>query len=252
VKQNTNNETDQTEAENQGPELSIIIPCFNEAARVEPVVEAGASYFDANEPSYEFILVDDGSMDNTRSLLNSLAARPGRTMRVIGHDRNKGKGAAVRSGLKAAKGTWCLVADADGAAPWSGYDELRDAVTSKTGACVGSRFGERVVAKMNRKIAGWIFRTAIRHIVNTGVEDTQCGFKLLRSSAIKPLLGQMVTTGYCADIEILARLKRAGWDVNEVRISWVHQEGSKIHVVRDGIKMLLETRRIAQTLKENR
>lgn len=223
------------------PELSIVIPCYNEGARLEPVVHAliGHLRVSGRAAATEVLLVDDGSQDNTWSLIASLTLEHPHLVRGARLAVNQGKGAAVRHGLRAARGELVLYADADGATRWSDLDVLVAALDDpRVGAAVGTRDGHQVEAHPLRRAVGHLFRLAARALVPVGCDDTQCGFKMLRSSVLPDVLDRLRIDRYAFDVELLWWVRHAGWAFACRDVAWTHQPGSKVHVVRDGCRML--------------
>lgn len=223
------------------PQLSIVIPAFNEAARIGPYLEQIQKYLAVEYPlDAEVLVVDDGSTDRTADLVSELGASwP--ALRLIRLDRNRGKGAAVRTGVLAASGRRILFADADGATPIAEEKKLARAVAEGAAVVAASRCieGDGIVRDRNfrREAAGLVFRTATALLVGVGVRDTQCGFKMFDAEAAKRLFGQAREDGYLFDIEVLALARRSGLTIDEVAVSWSEIAGSKVRLVRDSLRM---------------
>ncbi|MDB5309506.1 MAG: glycosyl transferase [Gemmataceae bacterium] len=224
------------------PQLSVVIPAFNEAGRLGAYLAEVRAYLDAAYPGdYEVLVVDDGSADDTAGLVRRAAAGWPR-LRLVRHAANRGKGAAVRTGVLAAAGRRVLFADADGATPIAEERRLTAAVAAGAAVAVGSRYapGPGVTRERNlrRAVAGAVFRWAARRLIGAGVRDTQCGFKMFEAAAGRALFATGVETGYLFDLEALVLAKRFGYPVAEVAVNWAEQPGSKVRVFRDGWRML--------------
>lgn len=222
------------------PELSVVLPAFNEAARLGPYLADVRAYLARAYPhAHEVIVVDDGSTDGTADLVRRHAA--GWRLRLLGHTANRGKGAAVRTGVLAARGRRVLFADADGATPIGEVRRLSAALDRGAAVAVGSRHvpGPGVVRERNprRAAAGWVFRRAVRGLVGVGVADTQCGFKLFTAAAARELFAAGAEAGYLFDVELLALAERLGYPVAEVAVNWAERPGSKVRLVRDSARM---------------
>jgi dolichyl-phosphate beta-glucosyltransferase len=222
------------------PELSIVIPAFNEEQRL-PLFLAGAlQWLAASDMGREVIVVDDGSNDATASV----AEKHG--VRVIRHDRNRGKGAAVRTGMLAARGRLRLFVDADGATTMDEFPALLAAIRDGAQVAVGSREGGGKVVKVSglRKFLGRWFNRAVRVGAVSGIKDTQCGFKLFTDAAAETLFSLSREDGYAFDVEVLFLAQKLGMKIAEVPVNWTEIPGSKVRVWRDGVRMLRAVQRI--------
>jgi len=235
------------------PQLSVVIPAFNEEARIAPYLEEVRDYLDSSLPNQaEVIVVDDGSRDGTSALVSRFA-ETWPPLRLIVQDRNRGKGAAVRAGVLAARGRRILFADADGATPIAEEARLSRALADGAAIACGSRHvqGDGIVRTRNlrREAASGIFRAVASCLVGVGVKDTQCGFKMLEANAAKLLFGLSTETGYLFDIEALAIARKAGFTIAEVAVNWSEKEGSKVRLVRDSLRMFAGLWRLRRKLR---
>lgn len=216
-------------------ELSIVIPAYNEKVRIESTLEAIIGFLEERGIDGEVIVADDGSDDGTAESVESLGH--GDRLRVIRLGENRGKGAAVRAGMLAAKGDYILMSDADLSTPIEDIDRLLSHVKGDYDIAVGSRqlAGAQLIRRQGliRQTVGLAFGSLTRMIVRTGVIDTQCGFKCFRSDAANRLFSRMRINGYCFDIELLAVARLWGMRVKEVPVRWENKEGSKVNVIRD-------------------
>ncbi len=222
--------------------LSIIIPAYNESRRLPPFLDSVRAYCDALFPAdYQIIVVDDGSTDDTPQVVEDLAAR-WEQLALVCHPHNQGKGAAVRTGLRAGAGDLLLVSDADGAFPIQEERKLRTAILGGADLAVGSRLlqGSRLCSPRHwlRAASTLVFACAARGAFGMSVRDTQCGFKMFRRSAAQQLLGACRESGYLIDVELLAWAYRLGHQVAEVPVTWRDVPGSRVRPVRDGLRML--------------
>jgi dolichyl-phosphate beta-glucosyltransferase len=227
-------------------ELSIVIPAFNEEARLPRTVLETLQWCAAERLVFEVIIADDGSQDNTLALARVLAECDPR-VRVLACSHS-GKGGAVRTGVLKAKGRWVLFMDADGATPITEIPKLLRLMQTQDIA-IGSRAVKRagdvdVKTSLHRRIVGRIFARIVNLLAVGGVEDTQCGFKMFRREAAMAVFGRQKTTGFAFDVEILLIARRLAFSIKEVPINWVAQPGSKVSVIRDSIRMLRDIVRI--------
>ncbi|ALA60073.1 dolichyl-phosphate beta-glucosyltransferase [Nitrospira moscoviensis] len=226
-------------------ELSVIIPAYNEAARLLPHLRSVVDYLSRHYRRFEVIVVDDGSLDDTAALVHGFTRQaPG--VRLIRLPICSGKGAAVRHGMQAARGRRRLFTDADGATPIDELARLEQALRSGAQIAIGSRsLASRrsdftVRARWHRSLLGGCFNAVVRLGGIGGIADTQCGFKLFERSVAEDLFGVSCINGYGFDLELLYIAQRRGYRIAEVPVNWADQPGSKVRLVRDGFGTLRE------------
>jgi dolichyl-phosphate beta-glucosyltransferase len=224
------------------PELTIIVPAFNEAHRLpggmerfEAAVADGA----VDVKRTEVVLVDDGSTDTTARTARALFAHLPHH-RVVSLPVNQGKGAAVRTGVALAQGLYTAYMDADMAIDPRAVPELLDGLRTHD-AAIGSRaLPESMVdgTYALRAVMGRLFNWMVTSGTGLGLLDTQCGFKAFRTPAAKLLFHLVRIDRFAFDVEILARARRLGLRVTEVPVQWKHVPGSTIHPLHDSVGML--------------
>jgi len=223
------------------PRWSVVIPAFNEAIRLPRYLEDIAAYLGSRGEPWEVIVVDDGSTDGTAEVARTVAARYSE-VRLLRQPVNGGKGAAVRSGMLAARGAWRLFADADGATPIAELKRLEAALSAGADVAIGSRAiaapGVVVRARRHRVAAGRIFNALAERLGLAGIHDSQCGFKAFTAAAAADLFSRLATAGFGFDVELLLRARARGWRVVEVAVNWEDQPASKVGVLKDGPRML--------------
>lgn len=226
------------------PALSVVIPMYREARRIGPTLRDAIPLLARGPRPSEIVLVDDGSPDATIPTVEPfLADQPVgalRSVRLVRHRLNRGKGAAVRTGLAAATGAWRLIMDADNAATIREVEKLFARTAPGVGLVAGSRVvrGAEVQAVASRKLTGLIFKTALRSMGMNLLADTQCGFKLYRADLAAEVATHASEDGYAFDLEHLLIARASGLRVAEVGIAWMHQEGGQVNPVHDGLRML--------------
>jgi dolichyl-phosphate beta-glucosyltransferase len=224
---------------------SIIIPAHNEAARILPHLRSIISYMQDRGESYEILVVDDGSIDATASIVETLASTVSE-IQLLKAPLRRGKGAAVRRGMLAAVGRLQLFTDADGATPIQELARLEEAMANGADVAIGSRsLASRlpdyaVQARWYRTILSSLFNSLIQKKGLRGIADTQCGFKLFRQTVAADLFGVASIDGYGFDLELLYVAQQRGYRIAEIPVNWSHQPGSKFRVFRDGVAMLRE------------
>src|SRR6266852_1427975 len=234
------------------PKLSIVVPAFNEAERLGASLRAVGSYLDHRREDYELIIVDDGSDDDTAAVAEqSLADSATVALRVIRYEPNRGKGHAVRMGLMAARANIVLFSDADLSTPITEAPKLVDPIVN--GECdltFGSRALDRSLIGVHqpwrREQGGRVFNLIVRLATGLPFWDTQCGFKAFRMSVCRPLVEAATVDRFGFDVELLYLAYRAGLNLKEIPVRWDHNEGSKVSVMSDAVKMLSEVGLIRQ------
>lgn len=232
--------------------LSVVIPAYNEAARLGNTLRAVIDYLRQHAPDSELIVVDDGSLDQTAEVARQNFKDAGslRTS-LISYKSNLGKGRAVRLGLLAARNEVTLFSDADLSTPITEAPKLVDPIVS--GQCdvaFGSRALDRkligVHQSWRREQGGRVFNLAVRLATGLPFWDTQCGFKAFRMSVCRPIVEAATIDRFGFDVELLYLAFRAGLNLQEIPVRWDHNEGSKISLFSDSFKMLGEVGLIRQ------
>lgn len=236
--------------------VSLVIPAYNEALRLPPYLASIRHYFDMRYPAaYEVIVVDDGSADHLLETLTPICGEWPQFV-FLRHPRNQGKGAAVRTGVRAARGDRILFADADGATPIEEERRLSAALEAGADVAVGSRLaGDSQVVRRrfwSRAILGRVFAATARSLFCLPVRDTQCGFKMFRREAAARLFALSHENGYLFDIEILALAQQLDYRIAEVAINWAERPGSRLRLCRDAGGILAGLERVRRRLKRLR
>lgn len=232
--------------------LSIVVPAYNEAARLGKSLPKILAYLNREISSPELIIVDDGSTDNTAAVAREILAKPDRVRAsVVSYQSNLGKGRAVRLGLLASRGDIGLFTDADLSTPISETPKVVEPILS--GECdlvFGSRALDRgligVHQPWRREQGGRVFNLAVRLATGLPFWDTQCGFKAFRMDVCRPLIEGATIDRFGFDVELIYLAYRAGFRLREVPVRWDHNEGSKVNVFSDSFKMLNEVGVIRQ------
>jgi len=222
-------------------EYSVVVPAFDEESRIERTLLEMVEYFRGRKTAAEIVVVDDGSQDGTSGVVAQVSRRCPE-VRLIRLAQNHGKGYAVRTGMVNARGARVLLADADGATPIAELARLEAALTAGAAIAVGSRVvppGATVSVRRRwyRHVMGRTFHFLVQSLTVRDVKDTQCGFKLFRSSVAHDLFSRMRMSGFSFDVEVLLMAQRRGYRIAEVPVNWTHQPGSKVRVVRDSLRM---------------
>ena len=227
--------------------LSIVIPAYNEQARLPRTVLETIHCCVTRKLDFELIIADDGSRDDTLAI-GRLFEKSDRRIRVLACP-HMGKGAAVRMGMLNAKGHFVLFMDADGATPLTEIPKLLAAVDSEYDVAIGSRVvqhpGEvEVKTKFHRRLIGRTFAFLVNLLAIEGIADTQCGFKMFRRDAAVAIFSCQKTPGFAFDVEILFLARRLGLKIVEIPVNWVAQPGSKVNLISDSMRMLWDISQI--------
>jgi dolichyl-phosphate beta-glucosyltransferase len=231
------------------PALSVVIPSYNEAARLRRTLDDVRAQTRHRSGATEIVVVDDGSTDGTADLVRR-TREEAPEVRLLQLPSNQGKGAAVRAGMRDARGVRRAFIDADGAVPFEEIRRLEAALDQGADVAVGSRVLDPslVEALAHRKFAGLVFRTWVKLLAVRSVEDTQCGFKLFTAGAADALFAVQLIPTFAFDVEVLARAERLGMRIAEVGVRWRDQPGSKVRVLHDGLAMAKDVLRIRRAL----
>ena len=227
------------------PPFSIVIPCFNEEGRVSETLRVTIKYLAANAPTSELIVVNDGSTDGTAGIARKILSGTNIATRLLENFPNRGKGAAVRSGLLAARKPIGLFFDADLSTPIEETPKLIEPIAnSDVDIAFGSRALDRSLIGIHqpwrREQGGRVFNLLVRVATGLPFWDTQCGFKAFRLDVCRPILDAARVNGFAFDVELLYLAQRAGLRIREIPVRWNHAEGSKVSFFKDSLRMLRE------------
>jgi dolichyl-phosphate beta-glucosyltransferase len=224
------------------PELTIIIPSYNEELRLPPTLERIAAYVHAANHTVEVIVVDDGSKDNTIAVADSFKKMIS-TLRVVSNGQNRGKGYSVRHGMQEARGEIVLFTDADLSAPIEEVEKLLPAMKDHDVA-IGSRAVDRSLITVHespfREFAGIIFNKIVRLILWLPFVDTQCGFKAFRREQCRIIFEQQTIERFGFDPELLYLARHHGLRSVEIPVRWGHSPATKVSMMRDSLQMFVD------------
>src|SRR5437588_10170444 len=228
------------------PPISVVIPAFNEAVRIGDTLAVTIAYLEKESPTSEVIVVNDGSTDSTGEVIRTVSAVPSSVaVRLLENFPNRGKGAAVRTGLSSATKPIGVFFDADLSTP---IDELPKIVEPIARGEVDIAFGSRALDRKlignrqpwRREQGGRVFNLVVRVATGLPFWDTQCGFKAFRMDVFLPILESAKTDGFGFDVELLYLARKANLRMREIPVRWNHYEGSKVSFARDSLRMLRE------------
>lgn len=223
--------------------VSIVVPAYNEARRLPQSVRKILASMSTNPSIREIVLVDDGSADDTSSIVRSFAAEDAR-IRAVSYWPNGGKGYAIRRGvLEASPGHAILLTDADLSTPIEDLAALRRSmgehdVVIGSRALALSRIGRQQAA--HRRWMGKTFNRIMRALTGLPFADTQCGFKLFGPEAAKNVFAEASIDRFAYDVEALLIAGKLGYSIGEVPVRWDNSDDSRVRIVRDSFRMLLD------------
>jgi dolichyl-phosphate beta-glucosyltransferase len=225
------------------PEISIVIPAFNEAVRLPATLDRIERHLGTTGLAAEVIVVDDGSRDATAQVVRERAARWPQ-LRLVAAERNGGKGAAVRLGMAAARGRYRIFSDADLSVPIDDLEKLLRPLRAGAGVAIASRGLRDSQVELHqpwyRETMGKIFNRLVRIFVLGGVNDTQCGFKAFTAEVADRVFPVLQTRGFGFDVEVLYRAQQAGYRIVEVPTRWINSPQSRVHPIRHSTMMFGE------------
>lgn len=226
------------------PYLSIVIPAYNEADRIEASLQKAVDYLGQKDYEYEIIVADDGSTDNTVAIAENF----GHKVKAYALPKNTGKGAAVRMGMLKAKGEIRIFTDADFSTPIYEIEKIIYSLKNNYDIVIGSRALDYDLVKEHqpfyREFMGKIFNKFVQFMVIKGIKDTQCGFKGFTAAAAEDIFSKAKINGFSFDVEALYLARRAGYRIDEVPVEWYNDDRSKVNPITDSISMLLEIMKI--------
>ena len=214
--------------------LSIVIPCYNEAKDIANSVEKVKTYLNEKKISHELILVNDGSKDNTKEVIESI---PG--VKALSYDKNRGKGGAVKYGIENATGDYVLFMDADLSTDISAIEKVVELAPSYD-LIIGSRHAKGSVIKKKqpflRVFIGRCCRLLVRMLFHTKFKDTQCGFKAMRTDVAKKIVSKQQVSNFAFDVEYIYIAKLNNLSMHELGITWSDDRGSTVSPIKSSLK----------------
>jgi len=233
----------------ENPTISVVVPAYNEENRLGDTLPVIYGYLKEHYPQFELIVVDDGSIDRTPSIVQEFAQQHPE-VRLLSYQPNRGKGYAVRTGVLQSRGEWVLFSDADLATPIEELASLAAKLREGYDIAIASRAvrGANLVIRQPwyREFAGRSFNLMVQLLAVPGIHDTQCGFKLFRQEAAREIFSRCEENGFSFDIEVLHVALRLGYRIAEVPVHWMHREGSKVRLLRDAVRMFAALLRISR------
>jgi dolichyl-phosphate beta-glucosyltransferase len=224
--------------------ISVVVPVYDEAACLGGTVRILGDLLEAcARGDWEIVLVDDGSSDGTGTLIDELGVRDPR-VRGARHEQNRGKGAAIQTGVALTRGDSVLFTDADLSTPPDTLKEFLIELENGADVVIGNRKSSQATIERSqpwiRVHLGLGFTWLTNAVMGLSISDYTCGFKLFRGDAARAIFAELGTNRWCFDVEVLARAVRAGCVVREVPVHWHHVDDTRVKVGRDTLQSLVE------------
>ena len=225
------------------PAVSIVIPAYNECARIEGTLERVMGCIQERGWDAEVLVVDDGSTDETVTVVQRWMEKHDR-LHLVKNAGNRGKGYSVRNGLLQAAGDIVMITDADLSAPMEEAERLFAAIDEGADVAIGSRWLDKqkqtVHQPLYRRFFGRCFNKVTKLVMGLPFQDTQCGFKAFRRDAAQTIFRLQTIERWGFDPEILFIARKLKYSIVEVPVTWGHDERSRMSYLKDGMKMLEE------------
>lgn len=236
-------------------DLSIVIPAFEESKKIGRDVEAAAAFLEANRLDGQIIVVDDGSKDNTSEAAKNVEIPSSISLKVIRYEHHRGKGYAVRKGIKQTSGEYVMFADSGCCVPYE--NALRGLSMLKDGTCDIAHGSRKLLESHIRRGQPWrrrvcarVFKWSINKILQIPPEltDTQCGFKIYKGELARELYNECISDGFMFDVEIILRAQKQGYQIKEFPIDWTCDRDSRLSLLRTPLPVLFELRAVKRAI----
>jgi len=238
-------------------DFSIVIPAYEESKKIARDISEAAGFLEAHKFTGQIIVVDDGSRDNTTAVARKTTIPPNVRLNVIRYEKHRGKGYAVRTGIKQSKGDYVMFADSGSCVPYE--DTLRGLELLKSDTCDIAHGSRKMrgchiekTQSIYRRICSKMFHWFVIHDMKIPAEftDTQCGFKMYKGDVARHLYGEAITDGFTFDIEIIMRTQQEGYRIKEFPIDWTCDRDSRLSPTRSSWQVLSELLKIRRTLSK--
>jgi len=228
--------------------LSIIIPAYNEEKRIGATLSKIYEFLKDKKYDFEVIAVDDGSVDNTVSIISESRLAKENKLKILRNGDNKGKGYSVKRGIINSGGDYVLFSDADLSTPIEELDKFLNSMPEGCDMVIGSRSIKDSDIKVRqpwyRESMGKIFNFFVKLLLIREFNDTQCGFKLIKGDAARELAGLMKINGFAFDVEMLYLAHKKGYKIKEKGVSWNNSAETKVRLLHSSTSMFLDLLRI--------
>jgi dolichyl-phosphate beta-glucosyltransferase len=232
--------------------LSVVIPAYNEEARIGSTLLELQTYLSATPWDWEVRVVDDGSVDGSCAVVEERAGQNERI--VLQREPHRGKGGAVRAGLLASRGAYRFICDADLSMPVAELARFLPPRLTDFDVAIGSREGHgarRIGEPLIRHLAGRAFNFTVQQLSVRGINDTQCGFKMFTARAAQAIFPHVTIDGWAFDVEVLVIARERRFKIVEVPIEWHYRRESQLNLMRDGVSMFRDLLRIRANVRRH-
>lgn len=229
----------------QTPYLSVVIPTYNESVNIISTLNEIQDYLKSKDFSYEVIVVDDGSTDDTVKKTQALKGEM-KDLTIIESVPNKGKGFVLRRGMLEAQGDYVMFMDADNSTSINELEKIIPKFRADCDVCIASRRvpGADVKVPISRRVLGNFYILLSRIILGLKVSDINCGFKVFEREAAREAFSKQIMDDWSFDAEVLFLLNKRGREIQEIPVKWVHKDTSKVRPIIDGINSFTSLLRI--------
>jgi dolichyl-phosphate beta-glucosyltransferase len=237
------------------PFLTLVIPAYNESKRVKRSLEDLKSFFASFNDGIEILLVIEKSTDTTVEIAWQIVGEDPR-FRIIANNVHRGKGFAVRTGMLQARGKYVFFMDLDLSTPLVEVIAFlaHFEANPKDDILIGSRqhAKSKILKRQNpiRQKMGEVFNMFVQALAVKGITDTQCGFKAFRNHTIEPIFQRQTIDGFSFDVEVLLLAQSLGYKIEVLPVQWINSPDSKVHIVRDSIKMFFDLLRLKRLVRK--
>jgi dolichyl-phosphate beta-glucosyltransferase len=230
-----------------GPVLTVVIPAYNEAARIGLTLQRILAFFDAQSWDGDVIVVLDGGRDNTADEVRRVSGADARVA-IIDNGENRGKGFSVRRGMLAATGRYVLFSDADLSTPIEEAPRLVAAIDAGADVAIASRALDASNVQVHqpwwRESMGRVFNWFVQRLALPGIHDSQCGFKCFRRDVARRVFALQRVERFAFDVEVLSIARSLGYRIVELPVTWIDQPASTVNPITAPASMLLDLVRI--------
>lgn len=228
--------------------LSVVIPAYNEAQKIETDLKLASSYFQSQPYRHEIIVVDDGSTDRTADVVEGVSNKNPQ-IKILRQNRNAGKGAAIRAGMQAAQGKFALFADAGACVPYDNTERGLSQLSAGADMAFGSRaiLRSRIIARppLYRRLGSMGFQFVVEYVMGLkNIADTQCGFKLFKRHVYRDIFHNLITDGFMFDIEIFLYSLWRRYDLRVFPVDWSNDPDTRFKPVGGSIRNFKELMKI--------
>ena len=233
------------------PSITLIIPMYNESSIIADTAKTVSEYMQKNFDSYEVLFADDGSLDGSGNIVRELQLP---NVRVVGYEKNRGKGCAIRTGMLEAQGEIVMFTDADLA---YGTEVIKRVYDTLSASDANMLIGSRNLSEdgyegytLLRKLMSKIYIKVLCVVGGFKLSDSQCGCKAYKGEAVKEIFGRCKVDGFAFDFESILWAQKLGYKIVEMPVKIVNHRESTVNVVKDTVRMLGDLRKMKKRIKK--